>query len=61
MNRCLPVAYIRDSDERLHRRVHDLLGPKGVLEHPVGRCKSSLHVTTPQLIIQCDVGPLAPF
>ncbi len=41
---------------RLERRVHDLLGAEGVLEHLRGRGKGAFRIAAPQMEVERDIG-----
>ncbi len=47
-------------NERLQGRVGDRLGAKRMLEHAPGRRKGRVNVAAAQLIVERDVGVLAP-
>ena len=51
---------LRQADERLQRRVGDRLGAKRMLEHALGRRKGRVNIAAAQLIVERDVGVLAP-
>ena len=54
------VAGVGDGDDRLERRVHDLLRLEHVLEHMIGGRHGTADIAAAELIVERDVGVQPP-